>query len=51
MRVIETSASDTSGEPFTEEEAEEMMAAAMDPDKKTITYDEHVTALIVEEQS
>ena len=39
------------GEPFTEEEVEEMMAAAVDPEKKVVYYDDHVNLLLVEESN
>lgn len=38
-----------SGEPFTTEEMEEMLSAAVDPDKGTILYKEYVSRMTVEE--
>ncbi|KAJ8308857.1 hypothetical protein KUTeg_013731 [Tegillarca granosa] len=40
---------DTDGEPFTTEELEEMLSAAVDPDKGTILYKEYVSRMTVEE--
>lgn len=40
------------GEPFTQEEVEEMMSAALDPDKGVILYRDFVTSMLPEaEQS
>ncbi|BFZ12097.1 hypothetical protein BsWGS_15136 [Bradybaena similaris] len=37
------------GEPFTQEELEEMLSAAVDPDKKTILYKDYSSVMSVEE--
>ncbi|CAL1539722.1 unnamed protein product [Lymnaea stagnalis] len=37
------------GEPFTQEELEEMLSAAVDPDKKTILYKDYASVMAVEE--
>eukprot|EP00053_Salpingoeca_punica_P000609 m.2260 g.2260 ORF g.2260 m.2260 type:complete len:188 (-) comp1043_c0_seq1:214-777(-) len=39
----------TEGEPFTEEEAEEMMAAALDGEKKVVYYEDHAGAMCLED--
>ncbi|XP_028654953.1 dynein regulatory complex protein 8 [Erpetoichthys calabaricus] len=36
------------GEPFTQEEMEEMLSAAVDPDKNVILYKDYVTMMAVE---
>lgn len=38
-----------SGEPFQQEELEEMLSAAVDPEKGTILYKEYVSRMAVEE--
>ncbi|XP_059176447.1 dynein regulatory complex protein 8-like [Physella acuta] len=37
------------GEPFTQEELEEMLSAAVDPDKKIILYKEYASVMAVDE--
>lgn len=37
------------GEPFQQEELEEMLSAAVDPEKGSILYKEYVSRLAVEE--
>ncbi|XP_032830996.1 dynein regulatory complex protein 8 isoform X2 [Petromyzon marinus] len=37
------------GEPFTQEEMEEMLSAAVDPDKNLVFYKDHVSMMAVEE--
>ena len=37
------------GEPFQQEELEEMLSAAVDPEKGTILYKEYVSRMAVEE--
>ena len=37
------------GEPFTQEELEEMLSAAVDPDKGSIQYKEYVSIMSIEE--
>ncbi|XP_069464108.1 dynein regulatory complex protein 8 isoform X4 [Ambystoma mexicanum] len=37
------------GEPFTQDEMEEMMSAAVDPDKNLVLYKEYVSMLLVED--
>ncbi|GFR87619.1 EF-hand calcium-binding domain-containing protein 2-like [Elysia marginata] len=37
------------GEPFALEEMDEMMSAAIDPDKKTVLYKDYASAMAVEE--
>ncbi|XP_043914063.1 dynein regulatory complex protein 8 [Protopterus annectens] len=37
------------GEPFTQEEVEEMLSAAVDPDKNTILYKDFVPMMVLEE--
>ncbi|CAG5126045.1 unnamed protein product [Candidula unifasciata] len=37
------------GEPFTQEELEEMLSAAVDPDKKTILFKDYSSVMAVEE--
>ena len=38
-----------SGEPFTQEEMEEMLSAAVDPDRGVILYKEYHSVMAVEE--
>ncbi|KAK6181109.1 hypothetical protein SNE40_009040 [Patella caerulea] len=38
------------GEPFTQDELEEMLSSAIDPDKGTILYKDYVSELTVDEQ-
>jgi hypothetical protein len=38
------------GEPFTTEEFEEFITASMDPDKKTVNYDEHAELMALEDE-
>ena len=38
-----------SGEPFSQEELEEMLSAAVDPDKNSILYKDYVSLMSVEE--
>ena len=38
------------GEPFSQEEMDEMLQAAVDPDKGTILYKDFVTLMIPEEE-
>lgn len=37
------------GEPFTQEELEEMLSAAIDPEKRTILYRDYASVMAVEE--
>ena len=37
------------GEPFSQEELEEMLSAAVDPDKNSILYKDYVSLMSVEE--
>ncbi len=37
------------GEPFTTEEFDEMMTAAMDPEKRVVFYDEHAELMALED--
>ena len=37
------------GEPFTQEEMEEMLSAAVDPDKGIIFYKDFVSMMVVED--
>ena len=37
------------GEPFTAEEFDEMMTAALDPDKKVVFYSEHAELMALED--
>lgn len=37
------------GEPFTQEEMEEMLSAAMDPEKGTILYKDYASVMALEE--
>ena len=37
------------GEPFTQEEMEEMLSAAVDPDKGIIFYRDFVSMMVVED--
>eukprot|EP00050_Salpingoeca_kvevrii_P022067 m.120625 g.120625 ORF g.120625 m.120625 type:complete len:90 (-) comp9583_c0_seq1:163-432(-) len=39
------------GEPFTAEELEEMLAAAVDPEKKVVFYEDHATLMALEVES
>jgi len=39
----------TEGEPFTEEEMDEMLTAAVDPDKDVIVYKEYVPMMVAED--
>lgn len=38
-----------SGEPFTQEEMEEMMSASVDPDQGVILYKDYIPMMVVEE--
>ena len=38
-----------SGEPFSQDELEEMLSAAVDPDKNSILYKDYVSLMSVEE--
>ncbi|XP_078504928.1 dynein regulatory complex protein 8 [Lissotriton helveticus] len=38
------------GEPFTQEEMEEMISAAVDPEKSVVLYKEYVSTLVVEQR-
>lgn len=38
------------GEPFSQEEMDEMLQAAVDPDKGTILYKDFVTLMLPEEE-
>lgn len=40
---------DSIGEPFTQEEMEEMLSAAVDPDKGIIFYKDFVSMMVVED--
>ena len=40
---------DLIGEPFTQEEMEEMLSAAVDPDKGIIFYKDFVSMMVVED--
>lgn len=37
------------GEPFTQEETEEMLSAAVDPDKGAVYYKDYVSLMVVED--
>lgn len=37
------------GEPFTQEEMEEMLSAALDPEKNIIAYKDFVTMMVIDE--
>ena len=39
------------GEPFTQEEMEEMLSAAVDPDKGSIYYKDYVPLMVVDEDN
>ena len=39
----------TEGEPFTEEEMDEMLTAAVDPDKDVIVYKDYVPMMVAED--
>ena len=39
----------TTGEPFTQEEMEEMLSAAVDPDKGIIFYKDFVSMMVVDD--
>ena len=38
------------GEPFTAEEFDEFITASMDPDRKTVAYDEHAELMALEDE-
>ncbi|XP_030055383.1 dynein regulatory complex protein 8 [Microcaecilia unicolor] len=38
------------GEPFTQEEMEEMISAAVDPDKQVLHYRDYISTMVVEER-
>lgn len=38
-----------SGEPFTQEEMEEMMSASVDPDQGVVFYKDYIPLMVVEE--
>ncbi|KAM4812649.1 dynein regulatory complex protein 8 isoform 6-T6 [Urocitellus parryii] len=37
------------GEPFSQEEMEEMLSAAIDPDSNSINYKEYITMMVIDE--
>ena len=37
------------GEPFSQEEMEEMLSAAIDPESNTINYRDYITMMVVDE--
>uniref|UniRef100_A0A8C5PFG8 EF-hand calcium binding domain 2 n=1 Tax=Leptobrachium leishanense TaxID=445787 RepID=A0A8C5PFG8_9ANUR len=37
------------GEPFTQEETEEMISAAVDPDRNVVLYKDYISAMIIED--
>ncbi len=39
------------GEPFSLEEAEEMLTAAVDPEKRVVYYKDYVTLMLPEQQA
>ena len=38
-----------SGEPFTQEEIDEMLSAAVDPDKGTVLYKDYASLMTIDE--
>lgn len=38
----------SAGEPFTQEEMEEMISAAVDPDKNIVPYKDYVSMMVVD---